>query len=87
MRRDIHAHPELCFEENRTPDLIAKALSVVHRDHVGVMQATRGAGLVEEGEERSRARGDEDERQGDGGYSDEEVQRAEHPEREGEGAL
>jgi amidohydrolase len=27
MRRDIHAHPELCFEEQRTSDLIAKALT------------------------------------------------------------
>ena len=27
LRRDIHAHPELCFEENRTSDLIAKALT------------------------------------------------------------
>jgi amidohydrolase len=27
MRRDIHAHPELCFEEVRTADLIAKALA------------------------------------------------------------
>ncbi len=27
MRRDIHAHPELCFEEVRTSDLIAKALT------------------------------------------------------------
>ena len=26
LRRDIHAHPELCFEEVRTADLIAKAL-------------------------------------------------------------
>jgi amidohydrolase len=26
VRRDIHAHPELCFEENRTADLIAKQL-------------------------------------------------------------
>ena len=26
-RRDIHAHPELCFEERRTSDLIAKALA------------------------------------------------------------
>jgi amidohydrolase len=26
LRRDIHAHPELCFEEQRTADLIAKAL-------------------------------------------------------------
>jgi hippurate hydrolase len=27
LRRDIHAHPELCFEEQRTSDLIAKALT------------------------------------------------------------
>jgi hippurate hydrolase len=27
LRRDIHAHPELCFEEQRTSDLIATALS------------------------------------------------------------
>ncbi|MFO1217704.1 MAG: M20 aminoacylase family protein [Burkholderiaceae bacterium] len=26
MRRDIHAHPELCFQEERTADLIANAL-------------------------------------------------------------
>ncbi|HEY1090095.1 MAG TPA: M20 aminoacylase family protein [Burkholderiaceae bacterium] len=26
LRRDIHAHPELCFEEERTSDLIAKTL-------------------------------------------------------------
>jgi hippurate hydrolase len=27
VRRDIHAHPELCFEEKRTSDVIAKALT------------------------------------------------------------
>jgi hippurate hydrolase len=27
VRRDIHAHPELCFEEQRTSDVIAKQLS------------------------------------------------------------
>jgi hippurate hydrolase len=27
IRRDIHAHPELCFEENRTADLVAKCLA------------------------------------------------------------
>ena len=26
LRRDLHAHPELCFEENRTSDLIARTL-------------------------------------------------------------
>ena len=27
LRRDIHAHPELCFNEERTADVIAKALT------------------------------------------------------------
>ncbi len=27
IRRDLHAHPELCFEERRTPDLLAKQLT------------------------------------------------------------
>ena len=27
IRRDIHAHPELCFQEERTADVIAKALT------------------------------------------------------------
>jgi amidohydrolase len=35
LRRDIHAHPELCFQEERTADVIAKALTAwgieVHR--------------------------------------------------------
>ena len=35
LRRDIHAHPELCFQEQRTADLIASTLSAwgipVHR--------------------------------------------------------
>lgn len=35
LRRDIHAHPELCFEEERTADLIAQQLTAwgipVHR--------------------------------------------------------
>jgi amidohydrolase len=27
IRRDIHAHPELCYEEQRTADVVAKALT------------------------------------------------------------
>ncbi len=27
IRRDIHAHPELCFQEERTADVVAKALT------------------------------------------------------------
>ena len=26
IRRDLHAHPELCFEETRTSDVIARTL-------------------------------------------------------------
>jgi amidohydrolase len=57
LRRDIHAHPELCFEEQRTGDLIAKALTEwgipVHRGLgttgvVGIVKngtSTRAVGL------------------------------------------
>ena len=27
VRKDIHAHPELCFEENRTADVVANKLT------------------------------------------------------------
>ncbi len=51
IRRDIHAHPELCFEEKRTSDVIAKALTdwgiPIHRGLgttgvVGIVKGTRG---------------------------------------------
>jgi amidohydrolase len=57
LRRDIHAHPELCFHEQRTSDLIAKTLSdwgiPVHRGLgttgvVGIIKggsSTRALGL------------------------------------------
>jgi hippurate hydrolase len=50
MRRDIHAHPELCFEERRTSDLIAQALQgwgiPVHRGLGG----TGVVGIVKNGD-------------------------------------
>src|SRR5882724_3991819 len=57
IRRDIHAHPELCFEEKRTSDLVAKTLTEwdipIHRGLgttgvVGIIKGTGGhsAGAV-----------------------------------------
>ncbi|MDI1260579.1 M20 aminoacylase family protein [Aquabacterium sp.] len=55
LRRDIHAHPELCFEEVRTSDLIARTLEgwgiEVHRGLgktglVGVIQGRPGPNAV-----------------------------------------
>jgi amidohydrolase len=52
LRRDIHAHPELCFEEQRTSDLIAKALTEwgipVHRG----MGKTGVVGIVKNGQSK-----------------------------------
>ena len=49
LRRDIHAHPELCFEEKRTADVIANALTEwgipVHRGLGG----TGVVGIVKNG--------------------------------------
>jgi amidohydrolase len=49
IRRDIHAHPELCFQEQRTADVIAKALTdwgiPVHRG----MGKTGVVGIVKNG--------------------------------------
>jgi hippurate hydrolase len=55
LRRDIHAHPELCFQEHRTSDLIAKSLAdwdiPVHRGMattgvVGIIRGGRGERAV-----------------------------------------
>ncbi len=55
IRRDIHAHPELCFEEERTSDLVARTLAnwgiEVHRGLgktgvVGVIQGRPGKRAV-----------------------------------------
>lgn len=53
IRRDIHAHPELCFEEQRTSDVIAKQLQAwgieIHRGLgktgvVGIIPGNLGEG-------------------------------------------
>ncbi|WP_295640839.1 M20 aminoacylase family protein [uncultured Methylibium sp.] len=49
IRRDLHAHPELCFQEQRTSDVIAKALAdwgiPVHRG----LGTTGVVGIVKNG--------------------------------------
>jgi len=49
LRRDLHAHPELCFKEERTADVIAKALTdwgiPVHRG----LGTTGVVGIVKNG--------------------------------------
>jgi len=49
LRRDIHAHPEICFQEQRTSDLIAKTLTdwgiPVHRG----LGTTGVVGIVKNG--------------------------------------
>ena len=56
LRRDIHAHPELCFEEQRTADLIAKQLTdwgiPIHRG----MGTTGVVAILKNGTQRSRRR-------------------------------
>jgi len=50
IRRDLHAHPELCFEERRTADVVARSLEgwgiPVHRGlgTTGVVGIVRGHG-------------------------------------------
>jgi amidohydrolase len=52
LRRDIHAHPELCFQEQRTSDLIARTLTgwgiPVHRGLGG----TGVVGIVKNGDSK-----------------------------------
>ncbi len=53
LRRDIHAHPELCFEEQRTSDLVAAKLAEwgieVHRG----LGKTGLVGVIRNGEGKS----------------------------------
>jgi len=52
VRRDIHAHPELCFEEQRTSDLIARTLEgwgiPIHRG----LGKTGVVGIIRNGDSR-----------------------------------
>ena len=43
LRRDIHAHPELCYEEKRTSDLVAQKLE---EWGIEVVRGLGGTGLV-----------------------------------------
>ncbi len=49
LRKDIHAHPELCFEENRTADVVARKLTEwgieIHRG----MGTTGVVGIIKAG--------------------------------------
>jgi hippurate hydrolase len=61
LRRDIHAHPELAFQENRTSDLVAERLAAwgieVHRGlgKTGVVGVLRGSRLAATGKPLSIA--------------------------------
>ena len=65
IRRDIHAHPELAFHENRTADLVAERLAEwgleVHRGLgktgvVGVLRGTKGSGPAQDRPARRHGR-------------------------------
>jgi amidohydrolase len=49
VRRDIHAHPELCFEERRTADLVAQKLSDWGIPVIRGMGTTGVVGIVKNG--------------------------------------
>jgi amidohydrolase len=49
MRRDIHAHPELCFQEQRTSDVIANALTEWGIPVVRGLGKTGVVGIVKNG--------------------------------------
>jgi hippurate hydrolase len=49
IRRDIHAHPELCFEENRTADVVAQKLTEWGIPIVRSMGVTGVVGIIQNG--------------------------------------
>jgi amidohydrolase len=50
IRRDIHAHPELCFEENRTSDLVAEKLTEWGIPILRGMGITGVVGIIKNGD-------------------------------------
>lgn len=49
IRRDIHAHPELCFEENRTADVVAQKLTEWGIPIVRGLGVTGVVGMIKNG--------------------------------------
>jgi amidohydrolase len=49
IRRDIHAHPELCFEEERTSDLVARCLGDWGIEHHRGLGRTGVVGIIRNG--------------------------------------
>ncbi len=49
IRRDIHAHPELCFEEERTSDLVARCLGEWGIEHHRGLGRTGVVGIIRNG--------------------------------------
>jgi amidohydrolase len=49
IRRDIHAHPELCFEEKRTADIVAQKLSEWGIPVIRGMGTTGVVGIIKKG--------------------------------------
>lgn len=52
VRRDIHAHPELCFEEQRTADIIASKLTEWGIPVLRGMGVTGVVGIIKNGESK-----------------------------------
>lgn len=52
IRRDIHAHPELCFEEQRTADIIAEKLTAWGIPVLRGLGVTGVVGIIRNGESK-----------------------------------
>ena len=46
IRRDIHAHPELCYEEQRTADVVAEKLTAWNIPVIRGMGVTGVVGVI-----------------------------------------